>query len=265
MKRNILQIITGALCVILLVIVIIQGIKLNDLSIRLDNSINYMQSDLQNQISNLTNNFKSELKELDSIVAYYEFKPMGINKDTKTLLANTTLQLKEWNENTEVSLHLSIGTEKLSVAATSDGSGMFSAVVELPCKNTGTNEIRLDAVISNGEVTKQESLGAWGDISMLLPLQNNGGGWSGPSYENGIMQSRFDISISGLNAEPSVVNNPEFWIYKNGEIEQKLEAIPSEENAFNAKDYTVNIDNNGWSITCEEGDLIEIRFRCEDE
>ena len=79
------------------------------------------------------------------------------------------------------------------------------------------------------------------------------------------MDSRFNVSIKGLNSEFVVIKNPEFWIYKNGSLAQQLDAIQSTEAYSDGKDYVINADNNYWSIECEEGDNIEIRFRCEDE
>ena len=265
MKKNMWQIAINILCVILMAIVIIQGKKLNELSSRLDNDLNYIRTDLQNQITNLSYSFERELEELDSVIASYEFQPTGIDKDTKKLLANANLHLKEWNDNTEVTLCVYIGSEKLAMATNSDGNGVFSATVELPCDKNVENEIKIDALINNGTVTKEESIGAWSDISMLLPLQMNGGGWSGPNYKNGLMNSHFNVSIKGLNSEFVVIKNPEFWVYKNGSLAQQLDAIQSTETYSDGKDYVINADNNYWSIECEEGDNIEIRFRCEDE
>lgn len=265
MRKNMWQIAINILCVVLMAIVIIQGKKLNELSSRLDNDLNYIRTDLQNQITNLSYSFEREIEELDSVIASYEFQPTGINKDTKKLLANANLHLKEWNDNTEVTLCVYIGSEKLTMATNSDGNGVFSATVELPCDKNVENEIKIDALINNGTDTKEESIGAWSDISMLLPLQMNGGGWSGPNYENGLMDSHFNVSIKGLNSEFAVIKNPEFWIYKNGSLAQQLDAIQSTKTYSDGKDYVINADNNYWSIECEEGDNIEIRFRCEDE
>lgn len=120
-------------------------------------------------------------------------------------------------------------------------------------------------LISNEDVTKEESIGAWSDISMLLPLQMNGGGWSGPDYENGRMGSRFNVSIKGQHSDSVDIKNPEFWIYKNGSIVQQLDAIQSTEAYSDGKDYVIDSDNTYWSIECAEEDTIEIHFRCEDE
>ena len=265
MEKNIWQIITSGFCVILLVIIIAQGKKLDELSQKLDSKVDNLRYDLQSEVMNITNIVRSELKEVDRIVLNSELKPIGINKEDKKLLANAIINLKEWYKDTEVILYVTIGDEKLPVEMTSDGNGEFSAIVELPCEVDAKNIIELDVLVSSGELTKKESLGAWGDISMLLPLRSDGSGWSGPTYKNSIMSSQFNISIAGQNGAEVIVNNPEFWVYKNGEIAQKLEAVQSTYYSSDGKSYTINAQNELWSIDCKVGDNIVIRFRCEDE
>lgn len=265
MKKNFWQIITSGLCVILLVVIIAQGKKLDELSQKVDSKVDNLRYELQGELSNITNIVRSELEELDRIVLSSQLKPMGIDKDNKKLLASATVNLKEWHEDTEVTLYVTIGSEKLPVAMKSDGNGGFSATVALPCEVDAKNIIELEAVVSGGDMTRKESLGAWGDISMLLPLRSDGGGWSGPTYKKGVMSSQFSISIAGQSQTAAAVNNPEFRIYKNGEFVQKYEAIQTTYYSSDGRNYTINTDNNLWSIDCKVGDNIDIRFRCEDE
>lgn len=265
MKKDFWSIITAVLCVVLLFVVIAQGKRLDGLSQKIDGKVDSLRYELQGEISNISNIVRSELEELDRIVLRSELKPMGIDKDNKKLLANAVVNLKEWREDTEVTLYVTIGSEKLPVAMTSDGNGGFSATVALPCEVDAKNIIELEALVSGGDMTRKESLGAWGDISMLLPLRSDGGGWSGPTYKNGVMSSQFNISMAGQSQTSAVVNNPEFWIYKNGEFVQKYEAVQTTYYSSDGRNYTVNTENNLWSIDCKVGDNIDIRFRCEDE
>ena len=161
---------------------------------------------------------------------------------------------------------MKVGDEKSQTAMTSDGNGVFSTKVELPCEMGAVNVIELEALVSGGGLTKKESLGVWGDISMLLPLRNDGAGWSGPKYRDGVMSSQFNFSITGQNNEAVVVNNPKFLVYRNGELAQELAATEyGNYYSDNIKNYAVHKEHEEWSIECEEGDKIEIRFRCEDE
>ena len=264
MKNNIGQIITSGLCVVLLVMVVAQGKKIEELSQKLDNKVNNLRYELQNEISNVTNIVKNELEDLDRIILSKELKPTGIDKDKKQLLANAVINLKEWHADTEVILYTTIGTTEVPVEMTSDGNGIFSCNISLPCDIDAQNLVELEALISGGGLTKKESLGTWGDISMLLPLRTDGSGWSGPKYQNGIMSSQFHISMVGQNDVEGIVNNPEFWVYKNGELVQKIKAIEYAEQFYGRKNYSVAAEYEHWNMECESGDNIDIRFRCED-
>ena len=265
MKKYLWQIITCGLCAVLLVIIVAQGKQLNELSQKLDSKVDNMRYELQGEISNITNIVRSELDELDRIVLNSELEPAGIDKDAKQLRANAVVNLKEWYDDTEVTLSVTIGDKKKPVLMTSDGNGTFSTIVELPCELEEKNIIELEALISGGGLTRKESLGAWGDITMLLPLRSDGGGWSGPTYRNGVMSSQFNISIAAQNGTPVEINNPEFRIYKNGELVQNFEGVESANFSSGGKNYTVDTEGNLWSIECEAGDNIAIRFLCEDE
>ena len=159
MKNNIGQIITSGLCVVLLVMVVVQGKKIDELSQKLDNKVNNLRYELQNEISNVTNIVKNELEDLDRIVLSKELKPPGIDKDTKQLLANAVINLKEWYADTKVILYATIGTTEIPMEMIPDGNGIFSCSISLPCDIDAQNLIKLDALISGGGLTKKESLG----------------------------------------------------------------------------------------------------------
>lgn len=264
MKNSIWQIITTGLCIVLLVAVVIQGKKIDELSQKLDVKVNNLRYDLQSEVSNITNIVRSELEESERIVLKSELKPSGINKDTKKLLANVTVNLKEWHEDTEVTLYMAIAGEKMSAVMTSDGNGEFSTKVELSCEIDAKNVIELDVLVSGGGLTKKESLGSWGDISMLLPLRSDGSSWVGPMYRDGVMSSQFSISMAGQNGVLAEVINPEFWVYRNGEVVQKIKAVQTNNFTSGGNDFAVDTEGNFWDIECKQGDNIDIRFRCED-
>ncbi|MBQ8646926.1 MAG: hypothetical protein IJ484_02145, partial [Oscillospiraceae bacterium] len=103
-------------------------------------------------------------------------------------------------------------------------------------------------------------------VAMLLPLQTSGGGWDGPSRMDGALSSSFAISIyteEGLSTE---VLDPEFRIYKNGELVQTLGGVVSihTSGGFNEISYSVDTDGQRWRLECEPEDVIVIRFVCSD-
>lgn len=265
MKKNLLQLITTCLCVVLLIVTLIQGKQIEELSQNLDNQLVITRQILQSEIQNISGSLRSELEESACVVLDSALDPVGIDSTTRQLLANATVTLKEWYTDTKVTLYAAIGEEKFTVEMTSDKTGTFTGPVALPLMTNTETIIKLDALITGGGITKQESLGAWGDVTMLLPLQSDGGGWSGPYYRNGVMNAQFHISITVQNSVPDSVNHPEFWIYKNGELAQQIPAVQDAySSSYNGICYTTNTEGALWNIECDLGDVIDIRFRCED-
>ena len=264
MKKNWTQIATLCLCAVLLVVTIVQGNKLNELQQSMETQMRNLRSDVEREIQNISSNIERELEEANRLVAKYALEPNGIDPDARSLKAVAAVTLKEWHEDTEVLLVGKIGDEELFLTMTNDGNGEYSCPLLLPIGEKG--EIFLDVTISSGGLTKKESLGGWGDMTMLLPLRNGGGGWSGPEYREGIMSSQFNITIDGQDGPPAPVANPQFLTYKNGELVQTQNAIVDPySGSSNGICYTVDTEDMNWSVECAVGDKIEIRFRCEDE
>lgn len=62
-----------------------------------------------------------------------------------------------------------------------------------------------------------------------------------------------------------MIADPAFTVYKNGEPAQEFAAvIDPMSGPPDAACYTVDTENNDWSIECGAGDVIEIRFTCVD-
>jgi len=264
MKKNWMQIVTICLCGILLAVAFVQGKQLNEIQRQMDDRMDNLRDSVEHEIRNISNDIERELEEADKVVAEYVLKPQGIDKKTRSLQATASVTLKEWYEDTEIVLLAKIGGNELSLPMASDGNGSYASQLSLPLE--GNHEVFLDALVTGGGLTKKESLGGWGDISMLLPLQNSGGGWGGPEYRDGVMSSQFHITIRGENGTPAPVQNPQFLTFKNGELVQTQEAIEDPyTGASDGRCYTVNTENYEWNVQCDVGDVIEVRFRCEDE
>lgn len=193
----------------------------------------------------------------------YALIPRGIDSEARTLLAEASVELKSWGGDTQAALLATVGGEELSAPMEGAGDGAYSAQLALPLE-AGT-ELRLSVLISAGGQERREELGAWEDLAMLLPLQNGGGGWSGPEYIGGRLRSQFHITIEGYDGPPGAIEDPAFTVYKNGEPAQELAAvIDPMSGPPDAVCYTVDTENNDWSIECGAGDVIEIRFTCVD-
>ena len=264
MKKNWIQLVTFCLCGILLAVTIIQGKQLGEFRQQMNDQMESLRSSVEYEIRAISNNLEQELEKANQVVEEYKLEPTGITKETHSLLATASVTLKEWREDTEITLLARIGEEEVSVPMTSDGNGLYSCPLSLPLE--GNYEVFLEALVAGGGLTKKESLGAWGAVSMLLPLQNSGGGWDGPEYRDGVMSSQFHINIWGRSEMPLPVQNPQFLTFRNGELVQTQDAV--EDPRTGGGDgccYTVDTENYVWSVPYDVGDVIEVRFRCEDE
>lgn len=264
MKKNWMQIVTLCLCGILMAVTLVQGKQLNEIQRQMDDRMDNLRDSVEREIRNISNDIERELEEADKVVAEYVLEPQGIDKENRSLQVTASVALKEWYDDTEIVLLAKVGGHELSLPMESDRNGSYASQISLPLE--GNNEVFLDALVTGGGLTKKETLGGWGDISMLLPLQNSGGGWGGPEYRDGVMSSQFHITIRGENGTPAPVQNPQFLTFKNGELVQTQEAIEDPySGASDGRCYTVDTENYEWSVQCDIGDVIEVRFRCEDE
>lgn len=264
MKKNFLQILTLCLCIVLLVITIIQGMRLVEYRNWMEYRIDNLEQSVNGQTQRIADQVSRDLEEAGKTVADYTLEPVGIDPENRALLVDVSVTLKEWYEETEVTLLVETALEEVPLPMIAAGDGVFTGRLSVPLE--GTCELSLYARISGGGRMEREYLGAWGDFSMLLPLQASGGGWSGPDYYDGAVHSDFYITLQGKDGEKVSVNNPEFRVYRNGELVQTLKAMYSISLSDDySSSYTVSVGPEGWSVECDEDDVIVIRFRCEDE
>ena len=175
-----------------------------------------------------------------------------------------TLSLRRWAADTTVILLVELNGETLEFPMAGE-SGTFEAAVGLPVAERG--ELVFTALITSQGETSREQMMGYGDFSMLLPLQTDGGGWSGPEYQGGVMSSQFNVSLTGRDyQQPGEIRDPKFQVYRNGELVQTIAAvIDPYSGSGNGVNYTVDTEDYHWSLECDEGDVIEIRFLCQDE
>ncbi len=262
--KNWMQLFTLIVCLVLLITVVVQRQQMNVYQQNMDDRLDMLQSQISAEISSVSDRVEAALEEQNRLVKDFSLEPAGLDAEKKALSSRVCVSLKEWSPDTAVTLAASIGGESLSVAMVPDIQGSYTAQLLLPLEED--RELFLDVQIQSEGRIRQEELGAWGDIAMLLPLQNSGGGWSGPAYQDGTMESQFNIFIEGRDGQPVSVHNPQFLIYKNGVLTQTLDAVndPFSDNA-QGYSFTVDTQDNYWRLECAEGDVIHIRFRCCDE
>lgn len=258
MGKNWLQIVNLCLTALLLVLVLHQGTQLRHYRDQTNDRLNNLRTVVENEVSRVSDALRSELEEAARSVASYNLQPDGIDAKNRTLLADLTVELKTWSDDTAVTLLATVSGEALTLPMTGE-NGRFTARLALPLEEMG--EIFLDAEIVAGGISKRESLGGWSDVSMLLPLRNSGSGWEGPTYgEDGVMRSNFSIHLEGQQGQPISVEEPRFRVYRNGELVQTIHA----QGNTRQESGTLDLSAGAWELACDPGDEIEIRFLCED-
>lgn len=264
MKKNWMQLLSLLLSVVLLVLLFKQNQTIKDLQSSLQNVENRMYN-LEDDVRGISGDVTRAMEEAANPILNWEVQPAGIDKENQRLLANVVLEMKTWQEDTVVHLETVVGADQHILALPVNSVGTCSGVMQFPVNEQC--EVTLAAVVTSGGVTTREELGGWGDISMLLPLQSDGGGWSGPEYREGVLSSQFDISVTGWDyQQPGEIRDPKFQVYRNGELVQTIAAvIDPYSGSSSGVCYTVDTEDHRWSLECDEGDVIEIRFLCQDE
>lgn len=209
-------------------------------------------------------NIRLAQREQTEFVEEFHFEPAGLNEEARCLEGTMNLSLRRWAADTTVTLLVELNGETWEIPMTGESSA-FTAAVTLPVTEHG--ELIFTALITSQGETSREQMMGYGDFSMLLPLQSDGGGWDGPEYRDGVLSSHFNVSVTGRdNQRPGRIDEPRFQIYRNGVLVQTFEAvIDPYSGSSNGVNYTVDTEDYRWSLECDEGDIIEIRFLCRDE
>ena len=171
-----------------------------------------------------------------------------------SLLTEVSLTLKEWRADTEVWLTAHQGSGTQIVTLENAGTGNFSG--PLPVSLAG-EALRLEVRVSNDGTSRQEELGGWMDLAMLLPLRISSSGYSGPEYQNGIFfLDDYVLSLVGRGGEPAAAEEPVYFLQRNGVTVWEAEAAAPEENGYSTGGTA--------EAECQTGDTMALFFACRD-
>lgn len=271
MKKNLLQILTLLLCMILLAVTVCQAKRIEALEQQMENRIDNLQEFLNMEIQKLSANVQRELEDANSLVHTFTLEPCGLDADSGTLAAELSVELKQWSEDTQVMVLAQMDGSNTEVPLEATQNGIYTGRLQLPLENgSGLSAkygagLALEVHITSNGTTRSQQLGSWGDLSMLLPLRVSGSGWSGPNYVNGAMTTQFHIVLEGAEGKEVAAQEPEFAIYKNGVLADAVPAVIDPDTfASGGVCYTADTPGNFYALDCEPSDIIEIRFRCRD-
>ena len=251
---------TLILCVVLLGMNLWQGKRLSELEQDIWNAQNSVMDNVSHMDQRLSNLY-SELESADDLVQDWNYTT-SVDMEKRRLNVDVTVNLKEWSEDTAVDVvwenlysESLEGVERLTGAP----AGNFRGTLELPSLER-LNEISLDAVITNGDIQRRESLGNIGDAAGLLPLQCSGWGRGGPSYQRGVftLPSCFADLYSNSEKVPEGIEDAVFRFTRNGEIVAERTAAQSDRiNSYEC--------NGELSTECQTGDELVVTFFCRDQ
>ncbi len=282
-KRDWMRGPTLALCVVLLLLSLGQRRRISDLEQDVWNAQNSIMdnvSSLEAQVAAL----RSDLESADHLVLDWSCTP-ALNRERRGLDVEVTVKLKEWTEDTALELlWTSRGStdSKGSLPMAYDGTGSFTGKLEIPLD--GSRIVSLDAAIQNGDTRRQESLGDLRDTAMLLPVQCDSYGISGPEYEQskdggGVFTiSNFHTGVYGYFEKVPRTTDNTFRLLRNGKLAAELAAEPGGEESNYADgelsaepaarsdqaqgDY---VGNGELTAECRTGDVLTWTFFCRDE
>lgn len=274
MKRNWLQVATLILCAALLGLNLWQGRQIEALRQEMWNAQKGILNDFNSMRQQVTG-LSARIAEGEKLVRDWELAPTGMDKETNSLLTEVSLNLKEWRADTEVWLTARQGSNTNIVYLGSNGTGQFSG--SLPVSLAGET-LSLEVRVAGGGTSRQEELGGWDDVSMLLPVQISGSGYGEPTYRNGVFSvDDYSVNLTDRNYEPAAVKEPAFYLQRNGETVWEAEGVPrmdawaasglSMEEAREAGlavEGSYSIDGPA-EAECQPGDTVALFFTCRDE
>lgn len=259
MKRNWLQTATLALCAVLLAVTLWQGQKISELRAQAASLDRRVIETAQNTRMAI-NDLSSQIAEGEKLVRDWELSPTGMDKTANSLLTEFSLNLKEWREDTEVYLTARQGSGVNIVYLGNAGTGRFSG--SLPVSLAG-EALSLEVRVDGGGTSRQEELGGWDDISMLLPLRITGSGYGGPTYRNGVFSVEgYTVDLSGRDSAPAEAEEPSFYLQRDGETVWEAEGVPPvDDQVLREGAYT---PGKALEVECQPGDTVALFFTCRD-
>ena len=253
MKKNLIQYLTLLLCAILLVICISQNNRLEMYRSQMGREMDELKNQLSSAMDNIAEDLRYELEESAQPVENYDVILSDLDFEGRTISMDAFVKLKQWTQDTAVSLIYTAGDEKNITTMVSDGTGTYSAPLEISMEDP--EEFRVEAMVTINGVTSTMEIGSYSGISSLLPLYSSGYGWSGPDYRKGVLTMDFELFLEWQYVEPGTVSEPRFLIYVNDEL---IETRPAQTAGNDS--YCIQL----LEVECGENDAVRLEFRCED-
>lgn len=209
------------------------------------------------------------LKDATKQAVDFAFEPVGIDKERRSLLADLSVTLREWSENTQVTMLVTLNGSVTEIPMTHEAAGVYTGELSLLVSENG--DVKLAVQIENGESTIREELAHHRRVSDLLPISSGATGSSWEEYEDGALKLYY-YSFLPYDGDSKVVPvlKPTFRLYRNNELVLERNAVANEDyedgNEGMSGEWFFNDseENVPTSIPCGEGDEVWLMFACTD-
>ena len=118
---------------------------MRNLQRQMENKLEHEMDSLHDQIvygiQDVSNNMEWYFEKANRVFAECSLQPSGVDKESRSLLVEVSLTLKEWHEDTEVVLSSKTGAEEETwqqfLPTVSEGDGRYSGQIPLPLDSDG--------------------------------------------------------------------------------------------------------------------------------
>lgn len=276
LKQNWMQLASLILSAVLLAVVLEQQNTIGNLESRILGLDNELER-INDSVYSISGRVADGIEQAGQPVETSDLKPTGLDREQKALLAEMSVTLKSWQEDTKAVLVVKLGETSFEIPMAAAGNGTYTAPLSLPTE--GQQELTMAVAVERDGVFTRQELGGWGYVSMLLPYQRNG--WGGPvweGYQDGVLRLSPDTCFDICDREyQSVrVNDPQFRVYRNGALVWE-EAAYLDPNLTQESYYTYYLEDTAYfadataeqpepvEIACAPGDEILVAFACTDD
>ena len=269
MKRNWIALASLVLDLVLVALVLWQGSRLDTLEQDLWNVQDNLM-DRQDQVMDEMGALRQDIQEGERLIADCSLEPAGLDPETRSVLLNASVTLKEWGEDTDAALLLELDGQTTEAPLTHAGNGVFTGKAAVPVEGNGRLTVTLLA--DTGGAVNREQADYIYRLSELLPIASWSPGFAELCWEDGalLLPSGFVFTAYDQAYNNIPVQQPAFRLYRNDAVIFEEAAVESSMSSDYPHCYYlrgVNEDGLGETIpvNAQPGDELRLTFVCQDQ
>ena len=253
--KRLLMMAMAVLCIVLLVMNARLARQIDRLEMNLVATEQELRRQMNQMENSVANRIDSALKELDSAVVGWQLEPLGL--DAQAIRCRVAVDLKEWQADTAVTLYFTVAGDARSLSMTRGEGGSFSA--EIALSETAKMPLELKAEIRTGETVRQEELGRWSELGLLLPVRLSSWGGSKPQYLAGsLMLKPMHFTVVDKDHRQAKLSDTEFRLYRNGSVMETVPAPAGSQTGGGSDGWGYEMTGEITLTGCKDGDTLRL-------